>query len=77
MFERNPQVLGQIVMWARYLSKPAGLFTPNYPFLAFGQLESFDADVGIDDKGWLGHEEDDHTKAAESELDEFTTLFNL
>ena len=77
MLERNPQVLGQIVMWARYLSKPADLFTPNYPFLAFGQLESFDADVGIDDRGWLGHEEDDHTKAAESELDEFTTLFNL
>jgi hypothetical protein len=69
-------VLGQVVMWADYLSRPTGLFTLRYPFLEFGHLRSFHLGVGIDEKGWLGHEEDDQTKAAESALDELT-LFSV
>lgn len=70
--ERNQAVLGQLVMWASYLNKPPDLFTPKYPFLEFGQLQSVRLDVGIDDTAWLGEEEDDLVKATEAELDELT-----
>ncbi|MFL5659364.1 MAG: DUF4365 domain-containing protein, partial [Ktedonobacteraceae bacterium] len=70
--ERNPAVLGQLVMWANYLNKPADLFTPKYPFLEFGQLQSFHLDIGIDEKAWLGREEDDQVASAKAELDELT-----
>lgn len=70
--ERNQAVLGQLVMWASYLNKPPDLFTPKYPFLEFGQLQSVRLAVGIDDTAWLGEEEDDLVKASEAELDELT-----
>lgn len=55
--ERNPAVLGQLLMWAEYLSAPADMFTTPYPFLTFGNLFTLDFNVGIDDKLWLKHEE--------------------
>ncbi len=51
--ERNPAVAGQVVMWADYLRRGGDMFTPQYPFLGFGELMKFDMDVGIDDKMWL------------------------
>lgn len=67
--ERNQAILGQIVMWADYLSKPTDLFTPKYPFLELGKLKSFQLDIGIDDDAWIGQEEDDQVeKTVEAEL---------
>jgi hypothetical protein len=56
--EDNPAVLGQVVMWAEYLSKhgEGDLFTSSYPLLKFGALKAFDIDQGINDKAWLPRE---------------------
>ncbi len=73
--ERNSQVLGQLVMWADYLSKPPGLFSSD-PFLTFGALQTFEIEAGVDDKEWLGHEEDENTKKAAAASEE-KGLFDL
>jgi len=58
--ELNPAVLGQIIMWAEYLSRRPDMFTKEYPFLSFGNLASFDLDYGFDDDSWLKREDDDN-----------------
>lgn len=68
--ERNPAVLGQIVMWAEYLKDKSDLFRAPYPLLSFGSLATFDIDAGIDDKNWLGHEENDVVELAQISLNE-------
>ncbi len=77
--ERNPQVLGQVVMWADYLSKTPELFSTPYPFLSFDWLQAFDFEAGVNDKVWLGREEDEQTKTAATtpETSEETSLFDL
>jgi hypothetical protein len=65
--ERNPAVLGQIVMWADVLAeRRTDLFTAPYPHLGFGALASVDLEVGIDDQAWLSTEENPAMKAAGS-----------
>lgn len=61
--ERNQAVLGQVVMWARYLTQPPDLFTPRYPFLEFGDLQRFDILAGFDDDQWLRHEDEEEEQA--------------
>jgi hypothetical protein len=68
--ERNPAVLGQVFMWADYLSSPGDLFTPIYPFLGFGSLQTFDIAAGVDDDAWLGREEEGEAETVRSELSE-------
>jgi hypothetical protein len=58
--ELNPAILGQIVMWAEYLSRRPDLFTKEYPFLTFGNLISFDLEHGFDDDAWLNREDEDN-----------------
>jgi hypothetical protein len=70
--ERNGAVLGQLVMWAWYLSHPGDMFNPPYPFITFGRLESFSINASIDDAAWLGHEEDAERLAIESSLNELS-----
>lgn len=65
--EKNPAILGQVIMWADYLSKEDDLFKPEYPFLKFGELLTFDSDLGIHDKLWLPHEEEDVRKSLSSD----------
>ncbi len=50
--ERNPDVRRQVLNWASYLGRGEDLVTPAYPFLAFGELLSFQVNRGIDDKAW-------------------------
>ena len=59
--EKNPAVLGQLIMWAEFLITPAQgeLFVASYPFLQFDRLEEFETEVGIDDKTWLRSEDDE------------------
>lgn len=56
--EDNPAVLGQIIMWAEYLSSQdkGGLFGSPYPLLKFGELQTFEIEQGINDKAWLPRE---------------------
>jgi hypothetical protein len=54
--ERNPAILGQVIMWAEYLSRD-DLFTARYPFLSFDSLATFDIDAGVDDGTWLCRDE--------------------
>ncbi|HEU4587259.1 MAG TPA: DUF4365 domain-containing protein, partial [Gemmatimonadales bacterium] len=55
--EKNPTVLGQVVMWADLLRDERDGLTlfpsPTYPHLTFGELAAFEVDVGINDDAWL------------------------
>lgn len=66
IMERNQSVLGQVVMWAEYLSQPVNLFSAGYPFLQFGALNRLDIEAGLDDKSWLGEEEGDEASVLAS-----------
>jgi hypothetical protein len=67
--ERNPTVLGQVVMWADLLREgEPGLFPPDYPFLQFGDLARVTMPVGIRDSKWLGAEEENDQKSIEEPL---------
>jgi hypothetical protein len=46
LLQRNPQVLGEVVMWAAYLGGPPDLFRPN-PFLTFADKLQTIMDPGI------------------------------
>lgn len=68
--QRNLNVLGQLRMWADYLTKPGDMITPEYPYLSFGPLATFQLDAGVDDKHWLEREdEDERKKASSADLD--------
>jgi hypothetical protein len=70
--EKNPAVLGQVIMWMEYLKegqKP-DLFNTPYPFLEFGGLESFDLNAGLDDKTWVKHEEEDEAVLVKSSMNQ-------
>ena len=56
--ERNPDVLGQLLMWENYLSQST-LFSSEYPFLRFGQLVTVDIDTSLPDDVWSKSEEKD------------------
>jgi hypothetical protein len=66
MMERNAAVIGQLLMWASYLTRK-DLCTPPYPFLELGELQTFELDQGINDKAWLPHEEDSATPQSSNE----------
>jgi hypothetical protein len=55
--EKNPTVLGQVVMWADLLRGELDNLTlfpsPEYPYLRFGDLALFEIDVGVNDDAWL------------------------
>ena len=57
--DRNPAVLGQVRMWAVYLSRPQDLLSSNYPFLRFGQLATVDINASLPDDVWYKSEEKD------------------
>jgi len=57
--ERNPAVVGQLLMWADFLNRPIKtLFANEYPFLSFGELEKVNVNAGISDNIWYAAEED-------------------
>ncbi|MBK6781769.1 MAG: hypothetical protein IPG75_19850 [Gemmatimonadetes bacterium] len=59
--EKNPTVLGQVVMWADLLrgdrDNPTLFSRPDYPYLQFGQLATFEIDVGVNEEAWLASAE--------------------
>lgn len=76
--EKNSAVLGQLVMWAEFLVTPAQgeLFLSRYPFLDFNKLEEFEIDVGINEKVWLGGEDDEVSALLEDTLNDLP-LFQI
>ena len=60
--DRNPAVLGQLRMWADYLSRPQDLFSSNYSFLRFGQLATVDINASLPDDLWNNAEEEDEAE---------------
>jgi hypothetical protein len=54
--ESNAAVLGQLIMWAEYLSRK-DFITKSYSLLEFDSLATFNIDSGIEDKAWLPNEE--------------------
>lgn len=69
--EDNPAVLGQVIMWAEYLAKhgEGDLFVSAYPFLKFSTLETFDVDMGINDKSWLPREKNKEAEESNEQED--------
>ena len=59
MIERNLAVVGQVLMWVDYLSRPKNLFSEPYPFLIMGKPVSFDLEHGIADDLWLPNEDEE------------------
>lgn len=64
--EKNPALLGQLLMWSSVLQyKSGGLFPDDeYEFLQLGQLKTFEVDFGMADAEWLKHEEDKNLQAS-------------
>ncbi len=56
--ERNPAVVGQMLMWADYLGSPVrNLFSNEYPFLSLGKIAVLETTAGIPDDIWFRAEE--------------------
>ncbi len=72
--DRNPAVLGQLRMWAVYLSRPQDLLSLNYPFLRFGQLATVDINASLLDDVWYKSEEKD--KSVEENTENQLRLFD-
>ena len=75
--ERNPAVLGQVVMWASLLADldTHDLFPPaRYPHLGFGELVTFESPVGIDEREWLSTDDD---PAAQQAMEQAEYEFGL
>jgi len=58
--ERNRAVVAQLLLWAQYIPRlgRGSMFDPPYAFLSFGELGTFDVDVGIDDRTWRKDEDE-------------------
>ena len=54
--EGNRAVLSTIMFWADYLKPKETLFSSEMPPLTFGELATFDIEVGVDDKKWLSRD---------------------
>ncbi|MCB2160511.1 DUF4365 domain-containing protein [bacterium] len=73
--EKNPAVLGQVMMWQDYLSRPNDMFSKKYPFLEFGKLKKFQVGIGLYDNDWLQTETERERKDIQPGLNELP-LFN-
>ena len=72
--EKNLAVLGQVVMWAELLTKPADLYIADYPHLRFNSQLTFDFPHGVDDADWRNRENEGARESLATEP-EFGGLF--
>lgn len=63
--ERQPAVVGQLLVWADHLQRSSGLFEESYAHLSFGPLREFSLPTGIDDSAWRPWDEVDRAKPRE------------
>jgi uncharacterized protein DUF4365 len=73
--ERNPAVLGQLLMWAEILrTRNDELFPkPVSRHLGFGDFVTVNCPAGVLDEDWLPHEDTEGSEAAAGELPLFDT----
>ena len=64
--DRNRAVLGQLLMWADYLSQST-LFSAEYPLLRFGQLATVDINASLPDGVWSKSEEKDTSEEEDTD----------
>ncbi|HZR64790.1 MAG TPA: DUF4365 domain-containing protein [Terriglobales bacterium] len=64
--ENNQAVHGQVVMWASVLTE-RNLFEGGSRFIDFTTMNTFQLEVGIDDRSWLGREEAEKRSALADE----------
>lgn len=74
--ERNPAVVGQLLMWVDFLRKPIkDLFSEEYPFLSFGELTTVTIEGSIPDDEWYHAEENSDEievmRSADNQMDLF------
>ncbi len=56
--ERNPAVLGQVMMWSSYLRRQTeSLFQKSYAFLSLGELATLQVETTLPDLLWYGAED--------------------
>ncbi|MEZ4671475.1 MAG: DUF4365 domain-containing protein [Anaerolineae bacterium] len=76
--ERNPAVIGQLLMWANYLGTSTtftkDMFDSRYPFLSFGHLETVEISGGIPDDTWYNSEEGNQHKSLTSQDNQLSLL---
>ena len=74
--DRNPAVLGQLLMWVDYLSQSThGFFSGEYPFLGFGELATVHINTSFPDDVWLKSEE--ITRSEHENTDKQWELFDI
>ncbi len=56
--EGNRAVLSSVLFWASFLRPSRDLLAKRSPLLQFGELASFDSDVGLDDEAWESSDPD-------------------
>lgn len=76
--ERNPAVIGHLLMWADYLQRPTrDLFSQEeYAYLSFGELERVELDVNLPDDIWYAAEEGQEAETLKAEENQ-PALFGL
>jgi Domain of unknown function (DUF4365) len=62
--EGNRAVLSCVLFWADYLKAKSDLFVQEAPPIRFGELETVECPVGIDDKRWLSDDPEFGQEAA-------------
>lgn len=73
--ERNPAVVGQLLMWADYLKRSTrNLFSPEYPFLSFGELATVDIGTGLPDDIWYYAEESGEARRMQATANQLRLL---
>lgn len=76
--ERNPAVIGQLLMWAHFLGTPItptkDMFASEYPFLSFGRLETVEISGGLPDDTWYYSEEGNQHQSLKSQDNQLSLL---
>ena len=71
--EGNRAVLSSVLFWASFLSPSRDLLAKRPPLLQFGELASFDLDVGLDDAAWASS--DPNTRITDEDTDQLDLGF--
>ena len=69
----NRAVLSSVLFWASFLRPSRDLLARRPPLLQFGELASFDLDVGLDDAAWASS--DPNTRITDEDTDQLDLGF--
>jgi hypothetical protein len=75
--ERNEAVLGQLLMWAAHLARTPDMFSSRRSLITFGELQTVEVALGIDDEAWLETEDRDEAKRTQDNDDQLQLFDDL